>query len=240
MTIESDIQRLAVDNIVEMFSLDATGLTSSIDGSAGAIHRFCSSVKNEAAVVWQGYTYQPYPIEAKGFDRTSQGQIPRPTITLADVSGVIGAVINEFDDLLGATVTRLRTLKKYLDGEAEADPTAEFPQEVYRVEHKPKTTRRMVEFTLASPFDLHGLKLPGRTVLKQTCTHIYRRWNGVSFDYSQATCPYTGTDYFDRLGVAATNATDDCGKRLSDCVLRYPQPATLPTWAFPGVYNVRQ
>lgn len=239
MPIKSDIQRLAVGDIVEMFILDATLLTNG-DGTPGDIHRFCSSVKNNAVVVWQTYSYQPYPVEAEGFDRNSQGQLPRPKLRIADVSGMLGSIINDYDDLLGAVVTRIRTLRKYLDGELGADPTAEFPREVYRVERKPIQTKRMIELSLAAPFDLHGLKLPARVILKQACLHRYRTWTGTAFDYTKATCPYTGTSYYDRFGVVCIASLDACGKRLSDCLLRFPNPATLPTWAFPGVLNVRK
>ncbi len=238
MAVESDIQKLAVDDIVTLFILDATSLRDA-SGTPGAIHRFCSSTLHDTAVVWQGETYQPFPIEADGFDRTSQGAIPQPTLRVADVSGNLGSLVIAYDDLLGATVTRVRTLKKYLDGEPGADPTAEFPREVYEIVRKLKQLRNMLEFTLGSPFDLQGKKLPGRMVLKQVCTHVYREYLSGSFDYSKATCPYSGTSYYDNTGTATTADKDDCGKRLSDCVLRYPQPNALPTRAFPGVYNVR-
>lgn len=239
MSVKPDIQRLAVGDIVEMFILDASLLSNS-DGVAGSIHRFCSSIDNETAVVWQTYTYQPYPIEAEGFDRNSQGQLPQPKLRIADVSGMLGSIINEYDDLLGAVVTRIRTLRKFLDGEVTADPTAEFPQEVYRVERKSIQTKRSIELILSSPFDLHGLKLPARVVLKQTCLHRYRAWDGSAFDYTKATCPYTGTSYWDRLGATCIEPLDECGKRLTDCLKRFPKPAILPTWAFPGVFNVRK
>jgi phage-related protein len=54
-------------------------------------------------------------------------------LTVANLGGEISALLliaNTFtpgNDLGGAVVTRIRTLKKYLDGEAAADPNARFP-----------------------------------------------------------------------------------------------------------------
>ena len=65
------------------------------------------------------------------------------------------------NDLTGATVTRIRTLAKFIDAvnfadgtNATADPTAEFPQEVYSIDRKSTETREVVEFELAAPTDL--------------------------------------------------------------------------------------
>jgi lambda family phage minor tail protein L len=73
------------------------------------------------------------------------------------------------NDLTGATVTRIRTLAKFLDAvnfadgtNATADNTAEFPQEIYVVDRKATETREVVEFELAAPTDLAGVRIPGR------------------------------------------------------------------------------
>ena len=89
--------------------------------------------------------------------------------------------------------------------------------------------------------DQEGRKLPGRQVLKDACTHIYRFPDGMGdFDYTNATCPYVGTDYFEATGASTNDpALDKCGKKLSDCRLRFGQHGVLPTRAFPGVARVR-
>lgn len=232
MTVQTDIQSFDSGELVTLFELD----TSIYDGS---VHRFCSSVDNGASVVWAGNTYPPFPVEAEGFERNGKGQLPQPILRIADPSGAIYSLIRNYKDLIGATVTVIRTFRKYLDGEETADTSAKFPDEVYQIERKSAQNRFMTEFTLSALVDMQGLKLPKRIVLKNICSHIYRVWNGASFTYTDATCPYTGTGYFTALGVSTTSDLDVCGKRFSDCQLRYPQPETLPTRAFPGVENVR-
>ena len=48
-----------------------------------------------------------------------------------------------------------------------ADNTAEFPQEVYSIDRKSTETREIVEFELAAPTDLAGVRIPGRQALVQ-------------------------------------------------------------------------
>ena len=68
------------------------------------------------------------------------------------------------NDLGGAEVRRIRTLKKFLDGESTADPNAKFPDERWYVDRKANESRDSVTFELASKFDLAGQKLPKRQV----------------------------------------------------------------------------
>ena len=44
----------------------------------------------------------------------------------------------------------------------KADNTAEFPQEIYSIDRKATETREIVEFELAAPTDLAGVRIPGR------------------------------------------------------------------------------
>lgn len=208
-----------------------------------SIYRYCSSQDSGSSVVFDGDTYTPLPIEAEGFDRNSKGAYPQPTLRIADVSGVIGSMMNSLNDLLGAKFTRIVTFKKYLDGEVGADPTAQFPKEIYWVERKGNKNRYMVELILASITDNQGMKLPKRVILKDVCTYVYRVWTGSSFDYTGGgtynQCPYAGTSYFDTSGAVVAQSLDECGQRFSDCILRYPQPNPVPFRGFPGVLNTR-
>jgi len=42
------------------------------------------------------------------------------------------------------------------------DPTAEFPQEIYKIDRKSAENREVVEFELAAVFDLAGIRAPKR------------------------------------------------------------------------------
>ena len=233
MSIRADIQRPDPGDRVELFTLDAAVL-------GGSVHRFCSSVKEQAALVWQGNIYAPMPVEAAGFEVAAGGKLPTPIVRLADSLGLFRAMVRQYNDLVGAEFTRTVTFRRYLDGEPEADPAAHFPLDIFTVERKTKQLGIELEWQLAARMDQQGKKLPGRVVMKTICDYRYRIWNSdtVSFDYSNANCPYEDPVYFNDQGEACAQAADACGHLLSDCVLRYGK-RPLPFRGFPGVADVR-
>lgn len=230
MTIKQDIQSLAAGALVELFELDASTL-------GAGITRFHNGVNQlQTAIVWQGNTYQPFPIEATGFEYSGKGTLPRPTLRVANVTGLLGALVRSYDDLLGAKVTRKRTMAKYLDAvnfpggtNSTADPTAAMPDEIYLVDRKATENAVMIEFELAASFDCAGVMIPLRTVQQGTCPWQYRL-----LDESSG-CSWTGTTYYDADDNPVGSAgLDVCGRRLSSCKRRFGN-SPLPFGGFPGV-----
>lgn len=100
------------------------------------------------------------------------------------------------------------------------DPTVEFPREIYYITQKSAESRELVEFTLASSFDLQGVRAPKRQCISNICQWVYR----------SAECSYTGTNYYDANdNPVGSAALDVCGKRLSSCALRFASTANLST-----------
>ena len=172
--IVSNLQNTNPSAIIELFTLQ---LDSSLHG-ATTIYRFHngSSLKDNGEIVWAGNTYQRFPIKAEGF-AFRQGQLPRPTLTVSNALGTITAILLSVNtttagnDLTGATVTRIRTLARFLDAVnfpgdinpyGTPDSTAEFPQEIYKIDRKSAENREVVQFELASVFDLAGIRAPNR------------------------------------------------------------------------------
>ena len=172
--IVSNLQSTNPSAIIELFTLQ---LDSSLHG-ATTIYRFHagSSLKDNGELVWAGNTYQRFPIKAEGF-AFRQGQLPRPTLTVSNALGTITAILAAVNattagnDLTGATVTRIRTLARFVDAVnfpsnvnpyGTPDPTAEFPQEIYKIDRKSAENREVVQFELASVFDLAGIRAPQR------------------------------------------------------------------------------
>ena len=168
----SNLQSINPSAIIELFTLQ---LSTALHG-ANTIYRFHagSNLDANGQIVWAGNSYLRFPIQAEGF-AFQKGQLPRPKITISNATGLISSIlltVNETttgNDLTGATVTRIRTLAKFLDAvnfedgtNATADNTAEFPQEIYVVDRKATETREVVEFELAAPTDLAGVRIPGR------------------------------------------------------------------------------
>jgi len=116
MTIQSDIQSLTPGAIVELFELDATV----VGGAVTRYHAGRNGLLNP--LVWQGNTYDPFPIQAGGFEQNAQGTLPRPKVQISNITHMVdgqqynvGVLVHAYEDLVGAKLTRRRTLVKYLD-----------------------------------------------------------------------------------------------------------------------------
>ena len=168
----SSLQDINPSAIIELFTLQ---LSTALHG-ANTIYRFHagSNLNANGKIVWAGNEYLRFPVQASGF-AFQKGQLPRPKLIISNATGLISSIlltVNETttgNDLTGATVTRIRTLAKFIDAvnfadgtNATADNTAEFPQEIYSVDRKATETRDIVEFELAAPTDLAGVRIPKR------------------------------------------------------------------------------
>jgi len=230
--IKSDIQKLAIEtDIVDLYSIDASSL-------GGSVYFFTPMVSGGSNLYFNGVEYVQLPVEITGLESTGDGRLPRPRMKVSNINLTFVGFVNTYNDGLGAKVTRTRTFRKYLDDEIDADPNAVFPSDIFYIEQKVSQNKISIEWELVSPIDFANRFLPKLQVL-QYCQHRYRLFDGTSFDYSTATCPYTGTDYFKYDGTSTTIANDMCGKKLFDCKLRYTsQNDQLPFKGFPVVGQI--
>ena len=226
MTVAAEIQSLTPSARIELFVLDMTFIGDSV-------YYFHAGTNGlSQPITWQGQVYQPFPCKATGFDMSTNGQLPRPKLTFANVNGLISAFITSFDGCVGAKVTRKRTLKKYLDAvnfdggvNPTADPTAEFPDDIFTIDRPAAETSQAVEFELTAGMDVAGVMLPRRQIVQNQCPWRYRG----------AECGYTGTNCFGYDDQPVGSASlDSCGKRLTSCKARFGESAELPFGGFPG------
>ena len=168
----SDVQSINPSAIIELFTLQ---LDNSLHGATTTYYFHSGSNLNaNNKIKWQTVEYLRFPIQASGF-AFQKGQLPRPKLTVSNATGLISSIlltVNETtagNDLTGAKVTRIRTLAKFIDADnfadgqnATADPTAEFPREIYSIDRKSGENREVVEFELAAPTDLAGVRIPKR------------------------------------------------------------------------------
>lgn len=225
-SVAAEIQKLSPSAMVELFEVDMTALGDTIYYFHGGTNKL------QQAVVWQGHTYTPWPVQASGFDHSSNGQLPRPKLSLANVNGTITAMVLLLNDCVGAKVTRRRTMLRYLDAvnfpgavNVTADPTAYLPDDIFYIDRKAREDKTVIEFELTTSYDVSGVQLPRRQIVQNVCPWKYRGGE----------CGYVGTNYFlaDDTPTPFSNK-DACGKRLSSCKARFGENSELPFGGFPG------
>ena len=233
-SIYADLSTLAPNAIIELFELH---YDNTLHGSTDILRWHAGSNADVTGnITWNGNDYARLPVQAEGFEYTNGGTLPRPTLTVANLDGAVTALLlgvnltTPGNDLTGAKVKRIRTLKKFLDGESAADPYATFPIEEWFIDRKATESRDVVSFELASKFDLSNKELPNRQVVANICQWQYR----------SPECSYTGSNYFDvNNNTVGTLAQDACGKRVSSCKKRFGENGELPFGSFPGAGLIR-
>ena len=189
----SELQKLNPSARIELFVLElveglhyATGNPSSVPTT----FRFHSgsNMNSNAEIVWQGNSYQRVPISFEGAEFTGKGQVPRPTLTIANLGGISrsGSVITVTDfllvvnattphnDLMDAKLTRITTLASELDAanfSSGSNPfgtpsSNELPQEIFFIDRKVLESRDVVQFELVGALDQQNVKLPRMQVTR--------------------------------------------------------------------------
>lgn len=230
--IQSDIQSLALSNLVELFEIDLNTI------GVAERYYFHNGVNGLGSdVIFDGVTYTRFPIEADGFEKSGAGTQPRPTVRVANITGLIGALSRDNQDLVGVKFIRRRTFLKYIDAvnftggvNPTADPNAQLPIEIWYFDRKVSENNIFIEWELSSASDMTGVFLPRRQFIANVCTVAYRG----------PYCGYTGGAVATRLNVPTSVLADDaCSKSLTGCRLRFGANGELPIAAFPSCGRLR-
>ena len=149
-------------------------------------------------------TYSAFPVESEGWEVRGSGSLPRPSVRFANINQYWSAHLSNYDDLVGAKVIRRRTLQKHLG----TNPPVEFNRDVYYVERKTSETAVMVEFELASAFDVQGIQLPRRAVVAARCPWKYK-------DPDQGGCDWPADNRFTINSIEHTLYFDKDDNRIT-------------------------
>lgn len=241
MSLAAVSQSLTPGAEIFLYRLDAT--------LAGAgIHYFVQAAQTDGTpITYGGQPYTPVDIKTEGFESNAGGVTPSPKLTIANSDGFVQALVNQYGDLAGCEIRRVRTFARFLDGSPEADPAAYSGPDIYRIERKSEENPVFIEWELSASFDQEGKLLPGRQFIRDTCTRRYRRYEPThpqahpdGYVYPTVyPCPYSGSAAFTAGGDPTTAANDRCGRKDSDCRLRFGEDGVLPTGAFPGLARVQ-
>jgi lambda family phage minor tail protein L len=216
-------RRLEQSALIELFEVDATVL-------GGGVYRFHAGTNElRENVVFDGQTYIPYPVQATGFSMSSGGKSARPKLTLSNITGFITGMVNDYEDLVGAVVSRVLVFAKHLDAEnfVSGNPLANPSQQMrskFIIERCSGLSSDFASFELALPSETDGAMIPARMITTDVCM-----WN-----YRSADCSYVGGAIADDKDVPTDDLVKDkCGKRLSSCKLRFGEHGILPFGGFP-------
>jgi lambda family phage minor tail protein L len=134
--------------------------------------------------------YNAFPLELTGIEHSGDGAPARPALSTANILSLVTVLaledsqigedldalaITKNEDLLGSRITRRRTLAKYLSSSTGGGTLPiEFPSQTFIVDRISSEDSLFVQFELASPFDVEGVKLPNRVVVGKYCSWIYQ------------------------------------------------------------------
>ncbi len=181
----TEATKLNPSAIIQLFVMDATTL-----GAAELLYFHNGSNGLYNPIIFDGQEYTPYPIEAEGFEIDGKGQLPRPKLKIANIKGLIGRYLKDYDDLTGAKLIRKKVFAKFIDAAnfpnsvnpfGTPDPEGAYPDEIFYFDRKSAENRLFVEWELVTVLELPQAKLPYRQMLANSCVFRYRDVNSCGY-----------------------------------------------------------
>lgn len=176
-----------------------------LDGTAIGFDEILYFVDGQAtsyqSLVFNSQSYLPFPIITKGMTADGQGKVSRPSIIAANINGFVSNLLLPNGNLVGAKIIRRRVFARFLDAVnfvnginpyGAPNPSAAYPDEIWIVNRKIKEDQQQVEWEMASPIELDGIRLPRRQITATVCGFIKYR--------DPDTCGYNGLPVADRNG----------------------------------------
>ena len=188
----AELNKINPSSIIELFKIElivGTHIASGNPNNLDTIFRFHggANLNNFGQIIYNGESYQRVPVKIEGFEDTSTGTIPRPTLTFSNLGGItkdttvmtmsdflnVVNIVTPGNDLLNAKVTRLLPLASALDNanfvgdNPFGTPSTDRLQDrIYYIDRKSTENRQIVEFELVSVLDLQNKKIPARIVTR--------------------------------------------------------------------------
>jgi len=182
--------------------------------------------------------YFAVPIMIDGVELNGAGVSPRPSLRIANIPTLTRTISSDEDtlfsilvdeglqkneDLLNTRIDYRRTLlsNTYNSGDSNpSSPPVEFPTQSYIIDRVASEDNIMVEFELASPMDVEGVKVPGRVVIGRYC--VWRYQGGTLSNEGGCNWPLNGNGrFFDETDNLIT-------KNIS----------SIPTWNSSSEYTI--
>ena len=245
-TMFADEQRLSVSAMVSLVEIDARAI-------GGRQVFVVTGPMDGARVGFKGRSYRPVPVEIAGVgggDRRGGATLEIADIALDNPGGAGELYLSmllgmELEDIAGATVRQIRTLRDYLEGQPGHDSDRHWPEERWRVQSLLRRDQARIAWRLASPLTADGAQVPRRQVLQGVCSFSYRRWvppvggeepQPGRWDHDGVDCPYRGDRLFNSSDEPVTDEAEDrCSRHIHGCELRFGTNAAVGFGGFVGV-----
>lgn len=194
--------------LLELWELDGRNI------GMDTVYNFYDGTNNNfQPLTYNGIAYLPFPIKIENMSQDGKGTLPRPKITVSNIRGFISNILLEYDNLIGATITRTRVFARFVDASnftspppvwSTPDPDAHYPPEPFVINRKVAENRQVVTFELSSPLELEKITVPRRQVISNVCAFKYR---------DPRTCTYSGAPVAD---IANRSFVDFYGMTLNN------------------------
>ena len=252
-----ELLRLAPSAVIDLFEIELTAAVNGVDDTL-RYHAGKNGLTED--IKFGGQTYPAVPVEVDGFEFSSKGTLPRPTLRVANVNNAITSLILIYNPL-AAKVRRIRTFAKFIDTanfqngvnpfftkesdvedalttqngdiltEQSENDTADPDAKIVETWYIDRVSSENQEFV---EFELAPkLDLTNLALPRRTIEEF------CPWTYRGGReCPYTSDACFtiDDVALSDGDFTNDvCGKRLSSCQARFG-PKSLP---FGGFYGAR-
>lgn len=119
-SILEEVYKYNPSSVVELFQLELSPLQSYYPAINPIVYRFHNGYNENYGttspnVEWNSAKFTGRPIQMEGVQFSSSGEIPRPTVTVANHDLLFTQLNKAYANLVGAKIRRIRTLVKFLD-----------------------------------------------------------------------------------------------------------------------------
>jgi len=188
----AELNKINPSSVIELYELELTvglHIPTGNPNNLDTVFRFHAgaNLNNFGQIIFNGNSYQRVAVKVEGFEDTSKGTIPRPTLTFSNLGGItkdttvmtmsdflnVVNTVTPGNDLLNAKVTRLLPLASALDNanfvgdNPFGTPSTDRLQDrIYYIDRKAVENRQIVQFELVSRLDMQNKKIPARIVTR--------------------------------------------------------------------------
>lgn len=161
MTQLTEMQKANVGSaLVELYKLDLTRFAE------GILYFTPATVGGASSISFGSQVYAALPITIDGLSVSADGAPPRPTLKFSNISKFAQPYLTDYNDIIGARITRILTLEKFLDSGASPDSTQIISTATFIIQQLIKLNKIEIEFVLSSLIDSPNFKLPRGIVLR--------------------------------------------------------------------------